>query len=36
MCADLDGDGHVGYTDFGIWTGMFGKCTDGKKEIPCE
>jgi len=33
--ADLDEDGMVGYGDFGLFTQVFGKCHDGKVEVPC-
>jgi hypothetical protein len=33
--ADLDNDGAVGMTDFGLFTQSFGKCDDGTKRVPC-
>jgi hypothetical protein len=34
--ADLDGNGVVGMSDFGIWGSFFQKCHDGVDEVPCD
>jgi hypothetical protein len=33
--ADMDGDGVVGMSDFGIWGAQYSKCHDGRAEVPC-
>jgi hypothetical protein len=33
--ADLDGDGVVGFEDFGLWTQQYGLCHNGREEIQC-
>ena len=33
--ADLDGNGSVGFEDFGLFGQAFGKCNDGRQEVPC-
>lgn len=33
---DGDGDGVVGFADFGLFVRSFGKCNNGTFEVPCE
>ena len=33
--ADLDGDGVVGFTDFGLFGQFFGICHDDMEVVPC-
>jgi hypothetical protein len=33
--ADIDGDGVIGFKDFGLFTQQWGKCHNGREEIQC-